>query len=124
MLGAKAPDITSGENTQTVPGSGSLGSGFDVLLSFTNKGGGNPTHRFDDSNTLTLTLTGTGINENSFYFFNSPPPGDIQSNVGAHVAGLPGSTSSFISNVPIPPAVWLLGSGLACLVVVRRQMKK
>jgi hypothetical protein len=127
MTGANAPTITNGENTQDVVGSGNWGKGFDVLLSFDTKGGtsSGTSKRFDDSDTLTLTLTGTGIDENSFGYLNTPRPGTTPlSNVGAHVQGLAGSTSSFISNVPIPSAVWLLGTGLLGLVGIRRRFKK
>ncbi len=134
----QTPSITIGENTQNVPGGGNLGKGFDVMVNFASNDGTNTRFGYNTSGVQDDALSfilqgydknGTAITENSFYpFFNSPSP-DAQphSNVGAHVAGLPGSTSSLISNVsnvPIPHSVWLLGSGLPGLLVMRRMAKR
>ena len=112
--------ITS-QNTQTVAGSGSFGTGFDVLLDFPSAGA----DRFNGSDSVVFTLTATGLLESDFNFLNTANT----AHVGAHIAGFPPDsqtppmTSAYVSDVPIPAAAWLFGSGLLGLVVVRRRFR-
>lgn len=105
----------STQNGQALPGSGN--EMFDVLLSFSTSNGQSGDHRFNNSDMVTFTITGSGITEDSFNFLSSTG----KANVGAHIAW--GEGSGAISNVPIPGAVWLLGTGLIGLVGVRRRFQ-
>lgn len=109
----------------SIQGGGNYAKGFDFIVSFITSDG-TPT-RFGNNDSITYQLTGTGITENSFAFLNQYQTYGV-SNVAAHLQGIPdgmgGTTSSLVSNVPIPAAAWLLGSGLLGLVVVRRRNKK
>jgi len=100
----------TGQDAQILNGGGNQGFGFDVLLSFpsANK------DRFNNSDTVVLTITGTGITAESFDFLNTAGV----ANVAAHIA--PAAIGNTINNVPIPAAVWLFGSGLLGMIVIRR----
>lgn len=114
---SQANILHTGQNAQSLTGSGSQGVGFDFLLKF-------PTpnkDRFNGNDSVILTITGQNITADSFNYLN--PTG--AANVGAHIA-LGGGVSSAITNVnpnpvPIPAAVWLFGSGLIGLVGIRRR---
>ncbi|MCE5262202.1 MAG: VPLPA-CTERM sorting domain-containing protein [Deltaproteobacteria bacterium] len=113
------------QDAQGMVGSGTLGGGFDVLLSFPTAGGQQDNGRFGLDNSITFTITGTGITAASFDFLNTANA----AHVGAHLAGIPGGLSGAVGDVnlnpvPIPAAVWLLGSGLLGLVAIRRRFKK
>ena len=72
-----------------------------------------------NTDVLTFTITGTGITASSFAWLST---GGSPNYVAAHVQGIPldggGTASGFIGTVPIPGAVWLLGSGLLGLLAV------
>jgi len=101
-----------------LPGGGSAGVGFDVLLGFATSNSGGGAHRFNLGDSVIFTISGTGIHENSFQFLNT----ENAANVGSHIA-LGGAQSSFVSNIPIPATAWLLGSGLIGLVALRRRSR-
>jgi hypothetical protein len=109
------------QNVQSVAGSDGVGKGFDVLFDF-------PTanrYRFNNTDTVSFTITGYNITAESFNFLNTSD----SAHVAAHLAGIPGGSSSTVGDVkldpvPIPAAVWLLGSGLVGLAALRRRMKK
>jgi hypothetical protein len=109
------PTISKGiQDAQTVPGGGVGSTGFDILFTFANPFAG----RFNLGDSITYNITGQGITEDSFRFMNS----QYEANVGAHLmlgGGISGAISN--SNVPIPAAVWLLGSGLIGVAVIRRR---
>lgn len=103
---------------------GAAGMGFDVLIALPTVGGPNNS-RFDNNDVLTFTITGGGITASSFAWLSM---GGSPNYVAAHVQGIPleggGTTSGFIGTVPIPPAVWLLGSGLLGLIGIRRRFRR
>jgi hypothetical protein len=109
------PTISKGiQNAQTVPSGGVGSTGFDILFTFANP----LAQRFNLGDSITYNITGEGITEDSFRFMNS----QNKANVGAHLM-LGGMNSVAAAPVPIPAAVWLLGSGLIGLAVIRRKRK-
>ena len=110
--------VNTNQDKQKVDGD--AGKGFDVLINFPSANTG---ARFDNSDVLTFTITGSDITASSFAYLST---GSSPNYVAAHVQGIPldggGTTSGFVGTVPIPPAVWLLGSGLLGLIGIRRRL--
>jgi hypothetical protein len=118
------PTISRGnQNAQDIPGGGDSGKGFDILFSFSTSNAGGGIARFNGSDSVSYTITGSGITKDSFSFMNSAPNNVVAANIGAHLA-LGGANSEFAASVvPLPAAVWLLGSGLIGVAVIRRKRK-
>ena len=96
--------------------------GFEVA-----DGVGNDKHMIDQGEMLTFTfdITGTGpFTDFDFITLSTIPPGHIQAIAAAKFVGGPegdGAYGSAIAAVPIPGALWLLGSGLVSIVGLRRK---
>jgi hypothetical protein len=113
-------EVLSGAFALPTFGSGKMqGTGnesYDILLSFENP----PAVRFNGTiDAVRFLLTGVNVTDN---FTGITPEG-----IAAHVQGIPasgGGTTSGAVTTPIPAAIYLLGSGLMGLVVLRRKMKR
>ena len=98
---------------------------FDLLLNYPPPGG----DRFNGTETVTYLLEASGLTVASFNYTSSLEPGGGHSTwlAGAHIQSISDSEySAWIgpgTEVPVPPAVWLLGSGLIGLIGLRRKFK-
>lgn len=107
------------QNAQFLPGGGDKGTGFDILFDFTTANKETPIQdRFNNHDTIVFYITGAGVDETDFNFLNTTGA----ANVGAHIA-LGGTVSSGITNVPIPGALVIFGSGLVGIFGIRRRMR-
>jgi len=121
LTGPVASTIATGVNAFKADGDGF----FDVKFEFANNG----TNEFDGSwLTATFNLTMTGLTEDDFNFVSvNGPPNKNGFLSAAHVQGIPGGGSGWITQfvvVPVPPAAWLGGAGLAAafgLAAIRRR---
>jgi hypothetical protein len=107
---------------------------FDIRISFATKG----SKRFEAGDSATFKITfdpGTSdlsLGEDSFNFASEGKHGGLYT--AAHVQGIHDKFSSWVTGnpkismvtaqVPIPGAIWLLGSGLLGLLGIRRRRKK
>jgi hypothetical protein len=113
--------ISKGVNAFKADGDGF----FDLKFDFANNG----VNEFDGSwLAANFTLTMTGLSEDDFNFVSvNGPPNKNGFLSGAHIQGIPGGGSGWITQfvvVPVPPAAWLGGAGLAAafgLAAVRRR---
>ncbi len=92
----------SAQNAFNLSGAGAAGSGFDVLLGWSNSGAGGGAARFEGSEYVTVDVKDLAddITASSFAFANTGSAGAI---VAAHVAGIPtagGTSSGAIMNGP------------------------
>jgi hypothetical protein len=116
-LGTYLNSSSYAEDKKKLNGGGDITKGFDVLLGFPTANN-DVTNRFSDTDWIVLNITGTGITEGSFDFLNTYKT----ANVAAKIAG--NCLSAEVSNVPIPAAAWLFGSGLLGLVGIRRRFQQ
>ena len=102
-------------------GAGSLGSGFDILISWDSAQG---VQRFNGTDVDTFKFTFAGLTENDF---NAPNASGVF--IAAHVQGIPlpggGTTSGAITVVPEPTtilagALLLLPIGASTIRILRR----
>lgn len=102
---------------------------YDILLGFSTAN--NVAFQGGQSQTYQITGTGTFASSGSTpllaSYFNALSSGSNGAYLGAvHVQGIgTASTSAFVAGapVPVPAAVWLLGSGLLGLIGIGRRMK-
>jgi hypothetical protein len=113
----EAASIDKGSDAYKADGDGF----FDIRFVFDNGD-------FGEGEESVYLITGTGITADSFDLFSAPGGGNGSWNTAAHVGGIGpcDQYSGWIggSSVPIPGAVWLLGSGLIGLVGFRKKLKK
>jgi hypothetical protein len=113
------------DNAQNLPGGGTQGSGFDVLLSFSTAPA---TALFNGTDIANFLITGVPtLTENDFKFLNTPTQGaplliaaEVQ---GIPCAGGPNCVAGFTSGavtVPEPASMALLGFGLLGIEAARR----
>ena len=101
------------------------GGWFDLTFAFPTEGA----DRFTNGESAVFTITGTGLTAEMFraQSWDSKTGGERSVlYAAAHIQSI-GSESAWVttgtgtSNVPIPAAAWLLGSGLLGLVVIRKR---
>lgn len=119
-----AATVATGSNAFKADGDGF----YDINFAFSTINPGSLTN----GTSQTYRITGTNLDSGDFNFLSSPvdanghgssPNGTWLASV--HVQGIaPNNTSGFVGGapVPIPPSVWLLGSGLLGLVGIGRRM--
>lgn len=72
-----------------------------------------------------VTSTTVGFTSDSFLVFSAPGGGNGPFRAAAHIQSLPGGQSDFITEVPEPTSMFLLGTGLATLAAgLRRRFKQ
>ncbi len=118
-------NLPSAENSVNLPGGGSQGAGFDMLINW--PGGGSSQVRFDAQDVVSLTITGPStLSAEDFLFYNSVGGKDGPAIIGAHVQGIPlsggGTTSAAImQTIPEPASGALLLGGLLAVLLARRR---
>jgi len=107
--------------------------GFGVFDFYLDGGNGNDSNLIPpgEFESFGFAISGTGppFPETDFVSFSTIPPGDTVALAAAKFIGGPADNdpdeededSAFGAAVPIPGAVWLLGSGLVGLVAIRRK---
>jgi len=113
----EAASINTGTDAFKADGDGF----FDILFVFANGD-------FREGEESVYSITGTGITADSFDFFSAPGDGNGSWTTAAHIGGI-GPCDQYSgwvggNSVPIPGALWLLGSGLIGLVGMRKKLKK
>ena len=122
---ATADPITYSKGTNAFKADGD--GYFDFLISFTES---NSENRFEGTDSITFLLEAPGLLASSFEFYSAPGGGNGTWLSIAHIQGIGTNNddSSWVGGTiptipaPIPPAVWLLGSGLIGLVGLRRKL--
>ena len=71
-----------------------------------------------------VTSTTVGFTSDSFLVFSAPGGGNGPFRAAAHIQSLPDGQSDFISEVPEPTSMILLGTGLATLAAGLRKRRK
>lgn len=71
-----------------------------------------------------ITSTTVGFTSDSFLVFSAPGGGNGPFRAAAHIQSLPDGQSDFISEVPEPTSMILLGTGLATLAAGLRKRRK
>lgn len=125
---APAAGISTGADSFKSDGDGN----FDIFFNFPTSG-----NVFDNTDSITYLITSTeSIVASSFNFVSASgpsgnPPGEGVWHTAAHVQSIstdPGSTwvgdNDGLTEIPIPGAVWLLGSCLVGVVALRNRFKK
>jgi hypothetical protein len=106
---------------------------YDIFIELPNKNG-KKTNRFSAGDTISYTFTGTGLTADSFFFLSTPGGANGPFYAAAHVLSTGACVivngeceyedSDWIAPttaVPVPAAVWMLGSGLGMLGWMRRR---
>lgn len=103
---------------------------FDILISFPTSND-DPDLRFSSTDTATFKILFTGdsgltLKADSFNFLSVGGGGTKDGlYTVAHVQGIPPDDSGLVTTeVPVPGAVWLLGSGLLGLLIIRRRRSR
>jgi hypothetical protein len=115
-----APSLA--EDGVKLPGAGSLGVGFDILLSWPAAHGQN---RFDSTEAVSFDISGpANLTSADFAFYNSVNGQDGEAIIGAHIQGIPaggGVTGSgaIIQAVPEPSALALFALALTASTLSR-----
>ena len=114
---APTPTYSMGTNAYKADGDGY----FDFLFSFPT----DDANRFEGTETITFLLEADGLLASFFAFYSEEGGGEGSWLAAAHIQAIstdPGSTwVGGTVPVPIPGAVWLLGSGLLGLVGLKRK---
>jgi hypothetical protein len=105
---------------------------YDIFIELPN--GQKKDGRFSAGDTISYTLTGTGLTADSFFFLSTPGGGHGPFYAAAHVLSTgacvivkgeceyeDGDWIASTTAVPVPAAIWLLGSGLVMLGWMRRR---
>lgn len=119
-----AATVTTGSNAFKADGDGF----YDILFTFSTANPGSLTN----GTSQTYMITGTNLVASDFNFLSSPVDADGKGSApngtwlaAVHVQNIgTDSASGFVGGapVPIPPSVWLLGSGLLGLIGIGRRM--
>jgi hypothetical protein len=123
-LGSSGPAATSVQHASTDTYKADGDGKYDILFNFSTGSGFNP------NETVKYSITGIqSLTAQSFNFLSAcgnpscSGPGNFYA--AAHVQNTPGTGSSWIASnvgvVPLPPAVWLFGSGLLGLMGMARR---
>jgi hypothetical protein len=117
----------TGGDTVTLPGGGSSGKGFDILISWPSGGGST---RFDGSQICTFNISGPStLTPQDFLFYNSINGQDGPAILAAHIQGIPviggGTTSSaIIQTVPEPAAATMALLALGIALARRKKSRR
>jgi hypothetical protein len=97
---------------------------YDILFDFPPPPGQDAA-RFNAGEDLVYTITGAGLTASSFNVFATPAGGfgPYLSVARFQSTGPLQEGSDWVGAVPIPPAVWLFGSGLLGLIGIARRKK-
>jgi len=92
---------------------------FDLMFAFAQSGTG----RFNAGESIAYRFTGSGLDVSDFQY-RSMGAGNSPNGLytAAHVNGITGGKSGWITPVPVPLSLLLLGSGLIGVVAVRRRV--
>jgi len=95
---------------------------YDILFDFSTSGQGGGIHRFGAGETFTVTISGIpGLNAHSFQFLSMPAGGHGPFFTAAHVQGINGSDSGWVT-IPEPSSMLIgLGASIGAIGLVLRR---
>ena len=110
------PSISTEIDAFPADGDGS----FDILFTF---GNGNASKVFGAGESVEYTITGTSLTASSFDYLSAPTGGSVGPfETAAHVRGVNDAYSGWVTTVPEPASVLLMGLGFPMLF--RRMRRK
>jgi hypothetical protein len=107
------PTLSKGTNAFQADGDGK----YDLLYDFSTAAGG----RFNNSDVMTVTLSATGLTASSFNFLSNPAGGSGPFYIAAHLQGISGGGSSWITTPEPGTVAMLLGFAIPLGLYVRRR---